>query len=161
MPALSTHLPRGNRPGRTSSDAMHQQSDNSNSANPPSDSPTLTPGINCITPTIIETTSQYSSPVTPTTASPPLPPPQSPPPPAKGTLSLTDINATAHSHHHLHHQRWGLSPKLSSMRPHIHFTHPAWSVTCESIVQRLVNQCLEHQHAAEIAAVTAITVLAH
>ncbi|VDM03772.1 unnamed protein product [Schistocephalus solidus] len=32
-----------------------------------SDSP-LTPGINSITPTIIETTSQYSSPVTPTTA---------------------------------------------------------------------------------------------
>ncbi|VDL99951.1 unnamed protein product [Schistocephalus solidus] len=40
----------------------------SNSANPPSDSPTLTPGINSIAPTIIETTSQYSSPVTPTTA---------------------------------------------------------------------------------------------
>ncbi|VDL78356.1 unnamed protein product [Schistocephalus solidus] len=40
----------------------------SNSANPSSDSPTLTPGINSITPTIIETTSQYSSPVTPTTA---------------------------------------------------------------------------------------------
>ncbi|VDM06401.1 unnamed protein product, partial [Schistocephalus solidus] len=40
----------------------------SNSANPPSDSPTLTRGINSITPTIIETTSIYSSPVTPTTA---------------------------------------------------------------------------------------------
>uniref|UniRef100_A0A183T9V9 C2H2-type domain-containing protein n=1 Tax=Schistocephalus solidus TaxID=70667 RepID=A0A183T9V9_SCHSO len=40
----------------------------SNSANPASDSPTLTPGINFITPTIIENTSQYSSPVTPTTA---------------------------------------------------------------------------------------------
>ncbi|VDM02089.1 unnamed protein product [Schistocephalus solidus] len=38
------------------------------SANSPSDSPTLTPGINSITPTIIETTSQYSSPVTPTNA---------------------------------------------------------------------------------------------
>ncbi|VDL94078.1 unnamed protein product [Schistocephalus solidus] len=36
----------------------------SNSANPPSDSHTLTPGINSITPTIIETTSLYSSPVT-------------------------------------------------------------------------------------------------
>ncbi|VDL90002.1 unnamed protein product, partial [Schistocephalus solidus] len=36
--------------------------------NPPSDSPTLTPGINSSTPTIIGTTSQYSSPVTPTTA---------------------------------------------------------------------------------------------
>ncbi|VDM04569.1 unnamed protein product [Schistocephalus solidus] len=34
----------------------------------PSDSPTLIPGINSITPTIIETTSQYSSPETPTTA---------------------------------------------------------------------------------------------
>ncbi|VDL91129.1 unnamed protein product [Schistocephalus solidus] len=39
-----------------------------NSANPPSDSPTLSPGINSITPTIIETTSLYSTPVTPTTA---------------------------------------------------------------------------------------------
>ncbi|VDL93710.1 unnamed protein product [Schistocephalus solidus] len=36
----------------------------SNSANPPSDSPTLTLGINPITPTIKETTSQYSSSVT-------------------------------------------------------------------------------------------------
>ncbi|VDM01662.1 unnamed protein product [Schistocephalus solidus] len=40
----------------------------SNSANPPSDSPTLTPGINSIAPTIIETTSQCSSSVIPTTA---------------------------------------------------------------------------------------------
>ncbi|VDL94189.1 unnamed protein product [Schistocephalus solidus] len=39
----------------------------SNSANPHSDSPTLTPDINSITPTIIETTSIYSSPVTTTT----------------------------------------------------------------------------------------------
>ncbi|VDM05957.1 unnamed protein product [Schistocephalus solidus] len=39
----------------------------SNSANPTSDSHTLTPGINSITPTIKETTSQYSSPVTFTT----------------------------------------------------------------------------------------------
>ncbi|VDL96831.1 unnamed protein product [Schistocephalus solidus] len=39
----------------------------SNSAYPPSDSPTLTPGINSITPTIIETTFQYSSTLTPTT----------------------------------------------------------------------------------------------
>ncbi|VDM04172.1 unnamed protein product [Schistocephalus solidus] len=40
----------------------------SNSANPPSNSPTLTLGINSTTPIIIETTSIYSSPVTPTTA---------------------------------------------------------------------------------------------
>ncbi|VDM00126.1 unnamed protein product [Schistocephalus solidus] len=39
----------------------------SNSANLPSDSSTLIPGINSITPTIIETTFQYSSPVTSTT----------------------------------------------------------------------------------------------
>ncbi|VDL95207.1 unnamed protein product [Schistocephalus solidus] len=38
----------------------------SNSANLPSDSPTLTPGINSITPTIIETTSEYLSPGTST-----------------------------------------------------------------------------------------------
>ncbi|VDL94061.1 unnamed protein product [Schistocephalus solidus] len=46
MPALSTHLLLANR----------------------SDYPTLTPGINSNTPTIIETTSQYSSPVTNTAA---------------------------------------------------------------------------------------------
>ncbi|VDM00012.1 unnamed protein product [Schistocephalus solidus] len=40
----------------------------SNSTNPPSDSPTLTLGINSIIPTIIETTSLYSWPVTPNTA---------------------------------------------------------------------------------------------
>ncbi|VDM05809.1 unnamed protein product [Schistocephalus solidus] len=40
----------------------------SNSANSPSDSPILVLGINSITPTIIETTSHYSSPVTPTTS---------------------------------------------------------------------------------------------
>ncbi|VDL96343.1 unnamed protein product [Schistocephalus solidus] len=40
----------------------------SNSAKPPSDSPTLTPGINLITPTIIESTSKYSSSVTSTAA---------------------------------------------------------------------------------------------
>ncbi|VDM05863.1 unnamed protein product [Schistocephalus solidus] len=40
----------------------------SNSASHPSDSPTLTLGINSITPTILETTFQYSSPITPTTA---------------------------------------------------------------------------------------------
>ncbi|VDL94268.1 unnamed protein product [Schistocephalus solidus] len=39
----------------------------SNSANTPSDSRALTPGISSITPTIIKTTSQYSSPVTSTT----------------------------------------------------------------------------------------------
>ncbi|VDL96487.1 unnamed protein product [Schistocephalus solidus] len=37
----------------------------------------------------------------------------------------------------------------------------AWLVTCESIVQRLVNQCLEHHHTAEIVASTALTFLAH
>ncbi|VDL86965.1 unnamed protein product [Schistocephalus solidus] len=40
----------------------------SNSANPYLDSPTLSPGINSITPTVIETTSLYSSSVNPTTA---------------------------------------------------------------------------------------------
>ncbi|VDM02701.1 unnamed protein product, partial [Schistocephalus solidus] len=40
----------------------------SNFANSPSDSPTITPGINSIIPTVIETTSLNSSPVTPTSA---------------------------------------------------------------------------------------------
>ncbi|VDL99688.1 unnamed protein product [Schistocephalus solidus] len=43
------------------------QNSTSTSVNSPSDSPTLTPGINSISPTIIETTSQCSARVTPTT----------------------------------------------------------------------------------------------
>ncbi|VDL96496.1 unnamed protein product [Schistocephalus solidus] len=60
---LLTHIPHANRSGWTSSDAIYQQSNNSNFYVKfcQLDSPTLTP-------TIIETTSQYSSPVTPTTA---------------------------------------------------------------------------------------------
>ncbi|VDL90894.1 unnamed protein product [Schistocephalus solidus] len=54
------------RPGPTPS--MPRPCQHALAANPPSDSSTLTPDINSITPTIIETTSQYSSPVTPTTA---------------------------------------------------------------------------------------------
>ncbi|VDL88092.1 unnamed protein product [Schistocephalus solidus] len=72
MPVLSTHLVRVNRPGRTSSDAMHQQSEfpnsASNSARPPSDYSTLNPGTNSIHPAIIATTSYFSSPVTSITA---------------------------------------------------------------------------------------------
>ncbi|VDM02022.1 unnamed protein product [Schistocephalus solidus] len=41
-------------------------------------------------------------------------------------------------------------------------THAAaWSVTCESIARRLVNQCLEHQHTAEITASTTLPAPAH
>ncbi|VDL99888.1 unnamed protein product [Schistocephalus solidus] len=43
------------------------QNSTSTTANPPSEYPTLTPGINSISPTIIETTYKYSSPVTSTT----------------------------------------------------------------------------------------------
>ncbi|VDM04135.1 unnamed protein product [Schistocephalus solidus] len=68
----------------------------SNSANPPSDSPTLTPVINFITPTIIETTSQYSSPVTPTTA----------------TSTAFDAAAVTTT-----------ITTTTSMRPHIHLAH--------------------------------------
>ncbi|VDL98867.1 unnamed protein product [Schistocephalus solidus] len=68
MPALSTHLPHANRPVRTYSDAMHQISHNSKFCQPSFGPPTLNPGINSITPTIIEITSQYSSSGTPTTA---------------------------------------------------------------------------------------------
>ncbi|VDL90974.1 unnamed protein product [Schistocephalus solidus] len=54
-------------PGMACLDGPYIPTSASTSANPPSDSPTPTPGINYITP-IIETTSQYSWPVTPTTA---------------------------------------------------------------------------------------------
>ncbi|VDM02663.1 unnamed protein product [Schistocephalus solidus] len=63
--------------------------------------PTLTPGINFITPTIKETTFLSSSPVTPTTA----------------TTTAFALTTTTF------HQRWGLSPKLFSMRPHVHLMH--------------------------------------
>ncbi|VDL99116.1 unnamed protein product [Schistocephalus solidus] len=44
----------------------------------------------------------------------------------------------------------------------VHGLHAsAWSVTCESIVQRLVNQCLDYQQQTEIATSTALSVLAH
>ncbi|VDM03533.1 unnamed protein product [Schistocephalus solidus] len=89
---------------------MHQQSDNSNvfvnSADPPSDSPTLTPGINSITLTIIGTTSLYSSPVTPTTKTSTA---------FAFTTTTTTTTTTTISD--------GDSPKLSSMRPHIHLTN--------------------------------------
>ncbi|VDL97361.1 unnamed protein product [Schistocephalus solidus] len=86
MPTLSTQLPCANRSCWKSLDAMHQQSDNSNSYVQFSQHSygllLLAPGISSITPTIMETPSQYSSPVTP-----PPPPPLSSPPSAMGTLS--------------------------------------------------------------------------
>ncbi|VDM02248.1 unnamed protein product [Schistocephalus solidus] len=69
-------------------------------ANPPSDSPTHIHGINSITLTIIETTSRYSSPGTPYTA------------------TTTAFVAAA------------VTPKLSSIRPHIQLKHqPGQSLT--------------------------------
>ncbi|VDL98744.1 unnamed protein product [Schistocephalus solidus] len=51
--------------------------------------------------------------------------------------------------------------KLSSIATtHSHHVS-AWSVTCKSIVQGLMNQCPEHQHTAKITASTDRTVLAH
>ncbi|VDM04152.1 unnamed protein product [Schistocephalus solidus] len=60
---------------------------NSNSANPPSDSPRLTPGINSITTTIKKTTSKFSSPVTP-----PPPPPTTTTTTTAATTTLTSIS---------------------------------------------------------------------
>ncbi|VDL94207.1 unnamed protein product [Schistocephalus solidus] len=75
MPPLSTHPPWASRPGRTSLDAMHKNptipTSTSNSANPPLDSPTLTPGIHSITPIILDKTSPYSLPVIPVPATNP------------------------------------------------------------------------------------------
>ncbi|BHF64672.1 hypothetical protein SprV_0200767800 [Sparganum proliferum] len=61
------------------------------------------------------------------------------------------------------------SPKLTLTPPTIpvhtvpiHSPHtPAWSVACESIAQRLANQCLEHQPTLAAFASTAITSPAH
>ncbi|VDL85436.1 unnamed protein product [Schistocephalus solidus] len=98
-------------------------------------------------PTTIETTSQYSARVTP-------PPPLLPlPPSAKGTLSHCDRKFTS---------RIGLVGHLRIHRTETgepcHGLHAsAWSVTCESIVQRLVNQCLEHQNTTEVAASTVLS----
>ncbi|BHF74559.1 hypothetical protein SprV_0501764500 [Sparganum proliferum] len=40
-------------------------------------------------------------------------------------------------------------------------SHAAWSVPCESLVQRLANQCLEHQHTPDAVASTTLTSLPH
>ncbi|VDL97816.1 unnamed protein product [Schistocephalus solidus] len=72
MPPLSTYLPRANRPGRTPSDAMQQQSDNFNfcvnSCQLSFGAPTVTSGTDSSTPTIVRITSQCSSPATFTTS---------------------------------------------------------------------------------------------
>ncbi|VDL93353.1 unnamed protein product [Schistocephalus solidus] len=96
------------------------------------------PGTNSTTPTIIATTSQYSSPVASTITSTNTPVTTTITTTSNGALSKTVLIATAKA-------------------PHV----SAWSVTCESIAQRLVYQCLEQQPTAEIAASTALTVLAH
>ncbi|BHF57285.1 hypothetical protein SprV_0100022600 [Sparganum proliferum] len=70
----------------------------------------------------------------------PLPHPASPPPFPQ--LTPTPPNSPAHNVH-------AHSPLAS-----------AWSVTCESIAQRLANQCLEHQPISTKLASTANTVLA-
>ncbi|VDL99939.1 unnamed protein product [Schistocephalus solidus] len=75
--ALPTQLPHSNRPDQTSSDAMQQQSHNSNFClnlcqpafgPPPPPPPAVTPGTNFPTPNIIAITPQYSTTVTSTTA---------------------------------------------------------------------------------------------
>ncbi|VDL90320.1 unnamed protein product [Schistocephalus solidus] len=119
---LDGHLPT------QCTDSPTIQNSTSTSANPPSDSPTLTPGINSISPAIIKITSQYSARVTPTTTA---------------TTTISDGDSLLNCLHCDRH-----SPHAS-----------AWSVTCESLVQRRVNQCLELQHTAEIAASTALTIV--
>ncbi|VDL88837.1 unnamed protein product [Schistocephalus solidus] len=51
-----------------SSSPPPSMSSDAHAVNTRTDSPTLTPGNNSITPTVIDTTSLYSSPITPTTA---------------------------------------------------------------------------------------------
>ncbi|BHF65791.1 hypothetical protein SprV_0200880400 [Sparganum proliferum] len=44
----------------------------------------------------------------------------------------------------------------------VHSPHTsAWSVTCESIAQRLANHCLEQKHTPDASALTALTAPAH
>ncbi|VDL96670.1 unnamed protein product [Schistocephalus solidus] len=111
----------------------------SNSANPPSDSPTLTPGINSITPTIIETTSIYSLPVTPTNATTTT----FAFPTTTNTISDGDSFLNCPQCDRTFNSRIGLVGHLR-----IHRTE-------------MVNHCLEHQHTSVIIASTVLTVLAH
>nr|VZI43366.1 unnamed protein product [Spirometra erinaceieuropaei] len=59
-----------------------------------------------------------------------------------------------------------LQPAPTPLNSHAHIVHApsphasAWSVTCESIAQRLANQCLEHQPTPTALASTAHTALA-
>ncbi|VDL92133.1 unnamed protein product [Schistocephalus solidus] len=88
---------------------MHQQSHNSNFyvtfCQPTFGLPHPHPGINSITPTIIETTSQYSSSVTPTTATTT----------ANAATTATAVISTTTSN--------GYSLKLSSLCPQIQLTN--------------------------------------
>nr|VZI38771.1 unnamed protein product [Spirometra erinaceieuropaei] len=53
------------------------------------------------------------------------------------------------------------SPPTTGNRLNIsHLYTPTWSVTCESIAQRLANQCQEHQPTPTVLASTAHTALA-
>ncbi|VDM04980.1 unnamed protein product [Schistocephalus solidus] len=192
----------------------------SNSADPPFASSTLTPGINSITPTIIETTSQYSSPVTSTTISDGYSLRNCPHCDRTLTSRIGMIGhlrihrtetgepvpgAQTHSREHcLHcphcsrtfshrmdlfsHMRIHDSgihryvnntdtpctpsapailttndipqplPKAPAHTPPATSTHAsAWSDTCESIAQRLVNQCLGLRPTVDALASTALT----
>ncbi|VDL96143.1 unnamed protein product [Schistocephalus solidus] len=93
--------------------------------------PSLIPGISSTTPTIIETTSQYSSPVTST------------------TTATTAATTTSDGDSLLNCPR---CDRIFTSRTSLHL---------RIYRTKLVNQCLEHQHAAEIAVSTALTVLAH
>ncbi|BHF76368.1 hypothetical protein SprV_0501946600 [Sparganum proliferum] len=97
--------------------------------------------------------SSYSSPSTPPPTYSSSPPPPSPP--LSQRLSLWRLSRTITPHTSLTQQQASpLQPPTPEVRtrttPALTATAPspqtsAWSVTCESITQRLANMCLEHQ----------------
>nr|VZI39990.1 unnamed protein product [Spirometra erinaceieuropaei] len=129
--------------------------------------------INCASrtaPTIVPLPASFSSSLPPTNSDhssvPPLPFYSS-------SSSATTTAAQATISHIINHGTNSDTPPLPSTRAMRIRTMPVltatalsphtsvWSVTCESIAQRLTNQCLEHQPTPTALASTAHTALAH
>nr|VZI36101.1 unnamed protein product [Spirometra erinaceieuropaei] len=91
------------------------------------------------------------------------PPP--PPPPPRPLLQRRPLRRLSRTHQPTPHPlpstpatRIRTTPALTATAPSPHTS--AWSVTCESIAQRLANQCLKHQPTPTALASTAHTALA-
>ncbi|BHF58595.1 hypothetical protein SprV_0100154700 [Sparganum proliferum] len=90
---------------------------------------------------------------TPSTSCPSTMPSSAPTPPPNTSATSSSTTST---------ETDSDTADLSCSKCPVHSPHTsAWSVTCESIAQRLANQNLEHQHTPGAVASTALNALAH